>query len=211
MSDSPPDRPTLSEPAWLPLKAAAERLGLSADGLLKRIRRGQLQGQRDNHGRWLIRIDTLSEADKNRRPQTRPDKPDKLVAELKARIDELEAERDGLQAERASLEADLHGTRRDLDAAQAALSAAKAETAETKAATERRINELSGSIRQLSETMSAALSEATAREARVLSEADKTREWATSEADRARAEMSEARRIIAEFQAMPWWRRLLGR
>lgn len=204
MSDSPPDRPTLSEPAWLPLKAAAERLGLSADGLLKRIRRGQLQGQRDNHGRWLIRIDTLSEADKNRRPQTRQDKPDKLVAELKARIDELEAER-------ASLEADLHGTRRDLDAAQAALSAAKAETAETKAATERRINELSGSIRQLSETMSAALSEATAREARVLSEADKTREWAKSEADRARAEMSDARRIIAEFQAMPWWRRLLGR
>jgi DNA repair exonuclease SbcCD ATPase subunit len=189
MSDSPPDDTTSPlAPSWLPLKAAAERLGMSPAGLLKRIRRGQLQAQRDNHGKWLVQVEALSEADKNKRPRTV--RSDKTVADLRAQIAELEAERDRLV--------------RDAGAAGAATAAALAKA-------EQRVTELSGSIRQLSETLSEALSEAKAREARALSEADKMWAWAKSEADKAQAETAEARRLIAEFQALPWWRRLLGR
>jgi hypothetical protein len=142
-------------------------------------------------------------------------RPDKAASDLKAKIAELEVERD---RRRASLEADLHAARVDLAIAQKTLAAAEAErdrlvrdvgaargeTAEVRAAADRQISELSGSIRQLSETFSEALSEAKAREERALSEADKTRAWARSEADKAIV-------MIAEFRALPWWRRLLSR
>jgi len=179
MSDGPADN-TIPAPApsWLPLKAAAERLGLSPDGLRTRIRRGQFQAQRDNHGRWLVHTEALSKADRNKRPRTV--RPDKTAADLKVQIADLEAARDGLQAECARLEADLHGARVDLAVAQKALAAAEAErdrlvcdvgtarseTAAALAKAEHRVNELSGSIRQLSETLSEALSQAKARRRR---------------------------------------------
>lgn len=206
-SDSPPDNTPDPAPSWLPLKAAAERLGLSPDGLLKRIRRGHVQAQRDNRGKWQVRVDALSEADKSKRPRTvRPDR-----ADLEAQIAALEAER---QAERARLEADLHAARKafagalsERDRLMQHVHAARSETASAVAKAELRAIELSGSIRQLSETLSGALSEAKAREARVLSEAEKAR----SEADKAAAELALARQIIADLRALPWWRRLLGR
>ena len=90
------------------------------------------------------------------------------------------AARDGLQAECSRLEAALHGAHVDLVVAQKALAAAEAErdrlvcdvgtarseTAAALAKAEHRVNELSGSIRQLSETLSEALSQAKARRRR---------------------------------------------
>ena len=40
----------------LPLAEAADRLGLSAEALRKRIKRGTAEGHKDESGRWYVRV-----------------------------------------------------------------------------------------------------------------------------------------------------------
>jgi len=204
----PPVDPVDAGARWPRPGCRLERLCLSPDGLLKRTRRGQLQAQRDNHGRWQVRVDALSDADKSRRPRTRPAR---IAADLKAQIAELEAERNRLHASLEAAQKALADALIERDRLVQHVRAARSETAETRAAADRKIIELSGSINQLSETLSEALSEAKAREARMLSEADKARALAQYEADKAEAELARERLLIEELKALPWWRRLLGR
>jgi hypothetical protein len=41
---------------WLPLDDARARLGLHPDTLRRQIRKGQREGRKDNHGRWLVLV-----------------------------------------------------------------------------------------------------------------------------------------------------------
>lgn len=42
---------------WFTLDEARSRTGLHPDTLRKQIRKGEREGRKDNHGRWLVRID----------------------------------------------------------------------------------------------------------------------------------------------------------
>ena len=50
--------PTDEATTWLPIAAAAPRLGLSAHGLKTRVRRDTLPARKDNRGRLLVAVPT---------------------------------------------------------------------------------------------------------------------------------------------------------
>jgi len=85
------------------LKEAGEALGISPDAVRMRIKRGKMQGEKDEAGRWQVWIDT-EESEGEQEAEQEPergsvDEPDLLrqVAVLEARLELLEEERDFLR------------------------------------------------------------------------------------------------------------------
>ena len=85
------------------LQEAGELLGISPDAVRMRIKRGKMQGEKDETGRWQVWIDT-EESEGEQEAEQEPergseDEPDLLrqVAVLEARLELLEDERDYLR------------------------------------------------------------------------------------------------------------------
>jgi hypothetical protein len=85
------------------LQEAGELLGISPDAVRMRIKRGKMQGEKDEAGRWQVWIDT-EESEGEQEAEQEPergsvDEPDLLrqVAVLEARLELLEEERDFLR------------------------------------------------------------------------------------------------------------------
>ena len=100
-------RTSLSEVAAMlekiSLQEAGELLGISPDAVRMRIKRGKMQGEKDETGRWQVWIDT-EESEGEQEAEQEPergsvDEPDLLrqVAVLEARLELLEDERDYLR------------------------------------------------------------------------------------------------------------------
>ncbi len=82
------------------LQEAGELLGISPDAVRMRIKRGKMQGEKDEAGRWQVWIDTEGEQEAEQEPERGSvDEPDLLrqVAVLEARLELLEDERDYLR------------------------------------------------------------------------------------------------------------------
>jgi hypothetical protein len=87
----------------LTLKEAGELLNISPDALRMRIRRGTMNGEKDEEGKWYVRIDT-AELEPNckteRSPNGESDDMETLrreLAVLQARLELIEDERDFLR------------------------------------------------------------------------------------------------------------------
>lgn len=87
----------------LTLKEAGELLNISPDALRMRIRRGTMNGEKDEEGKWYVRIDTAeleAERKAERSPNGESDDMETLrreLAVLQARLELIEDERDFLR------------------------------------------------------------------------------------------------------------------
>ncbi len=61
----------------LSIREAAEHLGISENAVVKRLRRGTLEGTKDEAGRWTVTL-----------PDGRTDGREDLIAELRARLED---------------------------------------------------------------------------------------------------------------------------
>lgn len=84
---------------WYTLRGAAQRLGISPNGVRMRVKRGQIASRRDDQGRWLVALDVQSEPAPEAAPdgaQTAPESA--LVTQLRSEVaflrSELEARRE---------------------------------------------------------------------------------------------------------------------
>src|SRR3954451_16984515 len=101
---------------------AARRLGVTPDAIRARLRRGTLEGYRDNSGNWRI-VSTDTTADTmhdTTRELVRHDvvSPD-LTRLLKALVERIEADQARLIEERAQLQDELREARAEADHAKA--------------------------------------------------------------------------------------------
>lgn len=83
------------------LQEAGELLGISPDAVRMRIKRGKMQGEKDEAGRWQVWIDTEGEQEAEQEPERGSvDDVDDLrlrVAVLEAQLEATEDERDYLR------------------------------------------------------------------------------------------------------------------
>lgn len=98
-----------ADPIRVGIADAAMRLGVSADTIRRRIKRGQLAASRDNTGKlWLILTDDLAKASAPLRMQPAAYAPTQteqsaLIAELREHVASLRSELDHAHAERDRL------------------------------------------------------------------------------------------------------------
>src|SRR3954471_3259314 len=104
---------------------AARRLGLTPDSVRARLRRGTLEGYRDNSGNWRVvsndtTTDTTPEPPRHDADTTRHDGVSADLARLlKALLERIEADQARLIEERAQLQAELQEARAEADHAKA--------------------------------------------------------------------------------------------
>ncbi len=104
------------------IQEAAERLGVSADTIRRRLKRGELKGTQEPHGksgyRWLVHLPDAAQADAPGLPPAEA----YALAEARARIDGLERLIDELASHRDKLETERddwkEAARRESDAAR---------------------------------------------------------------------------------------------
>lgn len=80
----------------IPLSAAAKTLGISSEALRKRLKRGTVDGFRDNRNRWMVYVD---DGASGHSPDAVPESVrtvdldgEPLVVQLKSQIDDLRRE-----------------------------------------------------------------------------------------------------------------------
>jgi excisionase family DNA binding protein len=90
----------------LPISTAADRLGVSVDTIRRKIKRGQIEATRDNHGQWFVTIPADANAAHAAKststayaPMQQPDA--QLVAALQDQIGFLRDQLNQAQADRA--------------------------------------------------------------------------------------------------------------
>lgn len=112
----------------LPLRQAAEQMGLSAAALLKRIQRGKADAERDNQGHWRVLVDPNAPKPKPRTsPKVRAARLQERVAELEKALSEASAAVTSLSASTASMSTTIADQQRALTDAMSALDRAKAD------------------------------------------------------------------------------------
>jgi len=100
----------------LTLAEAGQALGISPDAVRMRIKRGSMQAEKGEDGRWLVWVDTeqaAAEREAEREPdaagEREPEREGELSAEaLRARIGILEARLEELREERDFLRSQLN-------------------------------------------------------------------------------------------------------
>ncbi len=99
-----------------PIAEAAQRLGTTTEAVRARVKRGSLEGFRDNHGRWRVRLpddqtdgQTVSgEASSRVSAQANgASRHDQTVGELRERIARLEGKLEGTEARLADRDREL--------------------------------------------------------------------------------------------------------
>lgn len=128
----PAQKPHSSTLERVPLKEAAEALGLTESGARARFRRGELQGERDNTGKIWVYITPVVQPAKQPHKSSDDKAIRELVTVLKDQLAAVTAERDtyraaadeatramaelaGLQQKAAILESERDDLRRRLD------------------------------------------------------------------------------------------------
>ncbi|GAC1487732.1 MAG: hypothetical protein NVS2B11_13270 [Acetobacteraceae bacterium] len=93
--------------ARLSIVDAAHRLGLSADAIRRRVRKGEMQASRDNHGKWWVEIADDAAPMRPAKPvqggaslAPMPEPDPALVDALRANLADLCARLDRSEAER---------------------------------------------------------------------------------------------------------------
>src|SRR5215207_2156849 len=89
---------------------AATRLGISTDTVRRKLKRGQLQAKRDNHGQWWVEIPADAKpAEPMQRAayEPKPDADARLAEELRIQIKRLGADLDAAYA-RETAERERH-------------------------------------------------------------------------------------------------------
>lgn len=100
----------------LTLIEAGQVLGISPDAVRMRIKRGTMQAEKDEDGRWLVWVDTEqaaaereSEREAKQAEEREPEREGELSAEaLRAQIGELEERLEELRQERDFLRTQLN-------------------------------------------------------------------------------------------------------
>ena len=117
-----PDRPPV------PIATAARQLGITTDAVRARLRRGSLQGYRDNLGRWLVLMSgtdptdlTRLDDDRSRPDSDRPDRSerDAVVQAVREHIETVKAELECEREQADRLRVDLAAVSRKRDEAEA--------------------------------------------------------------------------------------------
>jgi hypothetical protein len=102
-----------AETVRLCIADAAARLGVSPDTVRRKLKRGQLRAQRDNHGQWWVEVPADA---KPGEPMQRaayeptPDPSAALVEELRSQISRLRTDLDAAYAREAA-EKECHAAR----------------------------------------------------------------------------------------------------
>lgn len=90
-----------AETVRLSVADAATRLGISTDTVRRKLKRGQLRGQRDNHGQWWIELSADAKAPEPMQRaayEPRPDATAMLLEELRSQINRLSTDLDAAYA-----------------------------------------------------------------------------------------------------------------
>lgn len=93
--------------AELSISEAAATLGVSVDTVRRKIKRGELQAQQDEHGKYLVRVEAPDGGSLPVPPLVGPAETTRLRLEL----DQAERMIQELRHQREVLEAELQGTR----------------------------------------------------------------------------------------------------
>lgn len=174
---------------WMTYADAAAALRMTPESIRARARREQWRKQLGNDGKALILVPADTDSippggtdgdTPTSRPVKRPE-PDLSVAAFQIRISELEARA-------VELRADVERER--------------AERLQERERADRLTDEIAALARQLATTVK----EAAGRERDFHDQIGKAKEAR----DRMNAEADKARSELAEWQARPWWRRLIG-
>ena len=84
---------------------AAARLGISTDTVRRKLKRGQLQAKRDNHGQWWVEVPADAKPVEHRQHAAYVPKPDadaRLTEELRGQIIRLRTDLDAAYAREAA-------------------------------------------------------------------------------------------------------------
>jgi DNA repair exonuclease SbcCD ATPase subunit len=201
---------------------AARRLGVTPDAVRAKLRRGTLEGYRDNSGNWrIVSNDTTADTTRDTTPEparhdtdtTRHDvvSPD-LARLLKALMERVEADQARLIEERDHLRDDLQEARAEADHAKSDQVRMAQDVAgmfdELRTLTEKHADH-AAELEQVRDELERSRQDAglwreeTDRERARIANLQADAEHTEREMTRLQMELEQARR--------PWWRRLVGR
>jgi chromosome segregation ATPase len=107
-----------------PLAEVAERLGTTTEAVRARVKRGSLEGFRDNHGRWRVRLPDDQTADRTASGEASSHVSaqgngasghDQTVSELRERIARLEGKLEGTEARLSDRDRELGEVKAERD------------------------------------------------------------------------------------------------
>ena len=124
----PPDR--TSDSRGVDVQDAARILGLSTDAVRAKLRRGTLEGYRDNRGNWRVILPDRMRPDTDSQPTVEPQDFDRTRQDVKDALrDHLADIQNQLERTQQELAAERQQARQDRERSQAALETARLDIA----------------------------------------------------------------------------------
>jgi chromosome segregation ATPase len=124
----PPDR--TSDSRGVDVQDAARILGLSTDAVRAKLRRGTLEGYRDNRGNWRVILPDRMRPDTDSQPTVEPQDADRTRQDVEDALrDHLADIQNQLERTQQELAAERQQARQDRERSQAALETARLDIA----------------------------------------------------------------------------------